>query len=128
MLFDMMNEKRRERRLNECHEAMISDLSAENNFPEEKLFDNYCDDISASGARIHAGSFLPVDATLKMNIRFENMQQMMTTMAIVRWANVNAIDGTCEAGVEFYSPAEVTQIHMMPALYLYSEELKHIAM
>jgi hypothetical protein len=60
---NIMNERRREIELDEFHEAIISVISAENNLPEKKFY-NYCDDISASGTRVYANSFLPIDTPL----------------------------------------------------------------
>jgi hypothetical protein len=119
---DIMDERRRERRLDEIHETTISIISLKNNLPKEKIFDNYCNDISSSGTRIRTNSLLPVDTLLQMDIKFDDMQQMMTTMAKVKWSKVIINDTSCEAGVEFYPHSEVTQIHMMPLLYLYSDE------
>jgi hypothetical protein len=121
-MLNIMDERRRERRLDEIHETTISVISLENNLPKEKIFDNYCNDISASGTRIRTNSLLPVDTLLQMDIKFENKQQMMTTMAKVKWSKVIINHRSCEAGVEFFPPSEVTQTHMMPLLYLYSDE------
>jgi hypothetical protein len=125
---DMMNERRRDKRLDECHETSISVVSPEYIFSGDLLFLNYCDDISNFGARIHANGFLPVDAWLRMTITFENMQQMLTTMAKVKWTRVISRDGSCEAGVQFSPPDEMTWMHVMPILYLYSEAMKKMFM
>lgn len=125
---DIMDERRKEKRRDEIHETVISVLSAEDNHPEEKNFYDYCEDISASGARIHANSLLPVDTLLQMDIKLENMQQLMTTEAKVKWAKVIVSDGSCEAGVEFCPPRQIISMHTMPLLYLYSEEMKNIFM
>jgi hypothetical protein len=123
---DVMNERRRDRRLDEFHDITISVISAVNNLPTAPIFYNYCDDISASGTRIHANSFLPVDTLLQLDIIFENLQQMLTTRARVKWARVVSRDRSCEAGVQFSTPSEITQIHMMPLPYLYAEALRHL--
>ena len=123
---DIMNERRRERRLDAFHDITISVISAVNHLPHNPIFYNYCDDISASGARIHANSFLPVDTLLQLDIIFENMQQMLTTRAKVQWSKVVNRDRSCEAGVQFSPPSVITQIHMMPLPYLYAEALRHL--
>lgn len=121
---NMMNERRKERRLDECHQTAISVISPENVFALKIFFFNYCEDISDSGARIHANKMLPVDTLLRMTIKFENTQETMTTMAKVKWVKVISSDGSCEAGVEFSPPDEITRMHEMPVLYLYAEAMK----
>ena len=97
----IMNERRRERRLEDSNEMTLSVMSEEKHFPEDKLFHNYSKDISESGARIYTDSFLPVDTLLRIEMKLKNFHQMITTPGKVKWVKIISSSGCCEAGVEF---------------------------
>ena len=96
----LIDEKRRDRRLEEFHDLTLSVIS-DRKHPGEKIYYNYIEDISESGARIHVNSFLSVETPLRMDIKLENMQQMITIKGKVIWSKFNYDDGSCDAGVEF---------------------------
>jgi hypothetical protein len=98
---NIIDEKRRDRRLEEFHEVNLSVISAKKNRPKEKIFYNYIDNISEAGARIHVNVFLPVDTLLKMNIKLETMKKLITITGKVKWSKFIFNDGSCDAGVEF---------------------------
>ncbi|HUN54927.1 MAG TPA: PilZ domain-containing protein [Smithella sp.] len=102
-----MDEKRKAKRLKEESEVTITIISFGGKPSKEKVIYNYSNDISASGARIHANIFLPVDTMLKMDIKLKNLQQMITAMGKVKWIKVVCEDESYAAGVEFvHTPAE----------------------
>jgi len=102
-----MDEKRKAKRLQEESEITITIISYGGKPTKEKVIYNYSKDISASGARIHANIFLPVDTVLKMDIKLKNLQQMITAMGKVKWIKIVCDDESYEAGVEFvHTPAE----------------------
>ncbi len=103
----IMDEKRKAKRLREESEITVTIISLGGKPAKEKVIYNYSKDISASGARIHANIFLPVDTILKMDIKLKNLQQMITAMGKVRWIKIVCDDESYDAGVEFvHTPAE----------------------
>ncbi len=103
----IMDEKRKAKRLHEESEITITIISLGGKPTKEKVIYNYSKDISASGARIHANIFLPVDTILKMDIKLKNLQQMITAMGKVKWIKIVCDDESYDAGVEFvHTPAE----------------------
>ena len=103
----IMDEKRKAKRLQEESEITITIISYGGKPTKEKVIYNYSKDISASGARIHANIFLPIDTILKMDIKLKNLQQMITAMGKVRWIKIVCEDESYDAGVEFvHTPAE----------------------
>ena len=102
-----MDEKRREQRLEEENEITITIVSGGENHPKEKILYNYSKDISASGARIQAHLFLPIDTLLKIDITLKTVQQMITVMGKVKWIKIIYGDESYEAGMEFVNtPSE----------------------
>lgn len=99
---NMMHERRRERRLEDFNEVTLSVRTGENNF-HEKISHIFTEDISESGARIYATAILPVDALVQIEMKIENMHQIITTPGQVVWAKAISSDESCEAGLEFVS-------------------------
>ena len=96
-----MYEKRRAPRLKQENEVTITVLSGKHNLPKEKVIHNFSKDISASGAKIQAHLFLPIDTLLKIDITLKTVQQMITVMGKVKWIKIIIDDESYEAGVEF---------------------------
>ena len=96
-----MDEKRRAPRLKEDNEVTIIVVSGREPLPKEKVIHNLSKDISASGARIQAHLFLPIDTLLKIDITLKTVQQMITVMGKVKWIKIIIDDESYEAGVEF---------------------------
>jgi len=74
-----MDEKRRAPRLKEFSEITATVISAENNLSKEKIFYNYSEDISVSGAKIRGNIHLPVDTLLRIDFTLNNLRQKITT-------------------------------------------------
>ena len=96
-----MYEKRKAPRLKQENEVTITILSGKHNLPKEKVIHNFSKDISASGARIQAHLFLPIDTLLKIDITLKTVQQMITVMGKIKWIKIIYEDESYEAGVEF---------------------------
>ncbi|MCE5211677.1 MAG: PilZ domain-containing protein [Deltaproteobacteria bacterium] len=98
---EIMDDKRRERRVEEYNDITISVISRKKNLPKGKVFHNCSEDISASGTRICANSFFPVDTLLKMDIKLENTHQIITATGKVKWFKTIFENEWYEGGVEF---------------------------
>ena len=95
-----MAEKRKAPRLKEENEITITVVSGRHNLSKEVMY-NRSKDISASGARIQAHLFLPVDTLLKIDITLKNVHQMITVMGKVKWIKIIYDGESYEEGVEF---------------------------
>ena len=101
-----MYEKRKAPRLKQENEVTITVLSGKHNLPKEKVIHNFSKDISASGARIQAHLFLPVDTLLKIDITLKNVHQMITVMGKVKWIKIIYDGESYDEGVEFVNTAD----------------------
>jgi len=90
-----MKEKRKTERLKEFNEITTTVISG------EKIFYNYSEDISVSGAKIRGNIFLPVDTLLKIDFTLKNLQQKITAPGKVKWIKTIIENKYYEAGVEF---------------------------
>ena len=103
-----MDEKRRAPRLKEFSEITATVISRENNLSKEKIFYNYSEDISVSGAKIRGNIPLPVDTLLRIDFTLNNLRQKITAFGKVKWTKIILDDKWYEAGVEFFdTPGEI---------------------
>ena len=87
---------------------MIDVISRENNLSKEKIFCNYSEDISVSGAKIRGNILLPVDTLLRIDFTLNNLRQKITVFGKVKWTRIILDDKWYEAGVEFFdTPGEI---------------------
>ena len=103
-----MDEKRRAPRLKDFSEITATVISRGKNLSKEKIFYNYSEDISVSGAKIRGNIPLPVDTLLKIDLTLNNLRQKITALGKVKWTKRILDDKWYEAGVEFFdTPSEV---------------------
>ncbi|KFO66787.1 hypothetical protein ER57_14950 [Smithella sp. SCADC] len=96
-----MKEERREKRLKEESEIIITVIAGGKKHSKEKVIYNISKDLSASGAKIQSNIFLPVDTLLKIDFKLKNLQQMITAMGKVKWIKIIYEDECYDAGVVF---------------------------
>lgn len=96
-----MKEERREKRLKEESEIIITVVAGGKKYSKEKVIYNISKDLSASGAKIQSNIFLPVDTLLKIDFKLKNLQQMITAMGKVKWIKIIYEDECYDAGVAF---------------------------
>jgi PilZ domain. len=105
-----MKEKRKAERLKEFNEITVSVFSGEKNLPKEKIFYNYSEDISVSGAKIRGNILLPVDTLLKIDFTLKTLKKQITALGKVKWIKIIIEDKYYEVGVEFVdTPSEAIQ-------------------
>jgi c-di-GMP-binding flagellar brake protein YcgR len=103
-----MDEKRRAPRLKDFSEITATVISRGNNLSKEKIFYNYSEDISVSGAKIRGNIPLPVDTLLKIDLTLNNLRQKITALGKVKWTKRILDDKWYEVGLEFFdTPSEV---------------------
>lgn len=76
-------------------------MSGEKSLPREKIFYNYSEDISVSGAKIQANILLPIDTIIKIDFALKTLKKQITAIGKVKWIKVVIDDEYYEAGVEF---------------------------
>jgi hypothetical protein len=102
-----MQERRKEKRLQEFNEISVSVISEAKNLPEKRISYNYSEDISASGTKIRGNILLPVDTPLKIDFTLNALKKQITALGKVKWIKVIVEDIYYEAGVEFVNtPSE----------------------
>lgn len=105
-----MDDKRRERRLKEESEIIITVAAGARNCSKGKVVYNICKDVSASGAKIQSNIFLPIDTLLKIDFKLKNFQHRISAMGKVKWIKIIFEDECYDAGVEFvHTPKEAIQ-------------------
>lgn len=102
----MTDEKRKENRLKEENEVIITIASGELKPSGEKPPHNYCKDISPSGAKIHGNVPLPIDTLLNIDFTLESLHQKITTCGKVKWIKIINEDDSYDEGVEFVNTSE----------------------
>ena len=65
-------------------------------------------DVSASGARIQANAFFPVDTLLKIQLILKNPPRMVVALGKVKWIRSLFGDESYEAGLEFVDTSSET--------------------
>jgi hypothetical protein len=107
---EWMKEKRKSERLEEYKEITVSVISGEENLSKEKIFYDYSEDISVSGAKILGNILLPVNTLLKIDFTLKDLQQNITALGKVKWIKIIIEDKYYEAGIEFVdTPSEAIQ-------------------
>jgi len=99
-------ERRSEKRLSDEHELTISVLGGGRHLPKNRIIHTVCKDISPSGVRIQARSFLPVDTPLTVKVLLKNPPEFITAFGKVRWIKSLFADEFYEMGLElFHAPS-----------------------
>jgi hypothetical protein len=96
-----MEERRKTPRINEENDVTITVVSGENDFPKEKIIDNFTKDISAGGTKIHTNILLPADTLIELEFTSKGLRQQINALGKVKWVKVIIEDESYEAGVEF---------------------------
>jgi putative AlgH/UPF0301 family transcriptional regulator len=84
-----MEERRKEERLKGEDEVAISVVSGGGNLPKDRIFYALSRDISVSGARIQASSFLPVNTILNIKVTSKHPPRMITALGKVKWSEAS---------------------------------------
>lgn len=98
---ECMNDRRKTPRIKEENDVTITVIPGENNFPKEKIIDNFTKDISGGGAKIQTNILLPVDSLIELEFTSKGLRQQINSLGTVKWVKVLIEDESYEAGVEF---------------------------
>lgn len=98
-----MEERRKAPRIQEENEVTITVISDINNFPKEKIINNFTKDLSAGGAKLQTNILFPVDSLIELEFTSKGLRQQISAIGKVKWVKVIIEDESYEAGVEFTS-------------------------
>ncbi|MBU1056528.1 MAG: PilZ domain-containing protein [Proteobacteria bacterium] len=96
-----MNEKRWTKRLVQKNEIILTVVYKGKKSPNKRFIHHISTDISTSGARIQANTFLPVDSLLKIQLTLKGPLPLITALGKVKWIRRLYTDESYEAGLEF---------------------------
>jgi hypothetical protein len=113
-----LQERRKEERLNDKNEIVVTIVDDEKKPVKEKRFNSHSMDISVSGAKIKSSIFLSVDTLIMVKMKLKNLEKMITTIGKVKWTDVLFKDMSFEAGVEFVDiPLELEEYIRQRSVY-----------
>lgn len=103
------SDKREAMRIREETKVSITLLSKDLVPPGKTFSYNLTKDISLKGLKIHANTFLPINASLKIELPLTKPVKMICVMGKVRWVKTLYADESFEIGIEFMetSPEDI---------------------
>ncbi len=115
-----MQEKRKAKRIEEKAKATIKLSSPDGELEGCKIFHDLTKDISIAGVRIQCKTFIPVNTLIKIELKLERPDKLISAFGNVRWTKSIYGNELFEMGIEFVEPSsEVVQIlreHLEPYL------------
>jgi len=103
---EVITERRKEERLEEENELIITVESGERDSSQAKIRDvylkNFTKNISKSGMGVRTEVQLPVDALIELEFKSKGLGEQIKAFGKVKWVNVVIQDQAYDAGIEFY--------------------------
>lgn len=96
-----MSEQRRAKRVKEEAQVTIKLVPSETFTPDKKISYHLTKDISSTGLRILANTFLPINSTLKIDLTLTKPHKLISAFGKVRWIKSRYADELFELGIEF---------------------------
>jgi len=101
-----MTEQRRAKRIKEEAQVTIKLLPSERFTPGKKITYHLTKDISSTGLRIMANTFLPINSMLKIELSLTKPLRYITAIGRIRWVKSRYADELFEMGIEFLDTPE----------------------
>ena len=101
-----MTEQRKAKRVKEEAQVTIKLVPSETFTPDKKISYHLTKDISSTGLRVFANSFLPINSTLKIELILEKPHRLISAFGKVRWIKSRYADELFELGIEFVDTPE----------------------
>jgi hypothetical protein len=106
-----MQEKRRAKRVEEKAKFTIKLPSSDTELDSYKIIRDLTKDLSVAGVRIQCKTLIPVNTLIKLELKLEKPDRLITAAGLVRWAKSIYGNELFEMGIEFVDPSsEVVQI------------------
>ena len=115
-----MTEYRRTKRVKEEAQVVIKLVPSETFTPDKTISYHLTKDISSTGLRILANTFLPINSTLKIELTLTKPPRLINAFGKVRWIKSRYADELFELGIEFVDTPE----EHVTALKKHIEKLK----
>jgi c-di-GMP-binding flagellar brake protein YcgR len=107
----MGREKRGAKRIKEEGSVSITLVSKDALTPGKKISYHLTKDISSTGMKILATTFLPVKSLLKIDLTLIKPPKLFSAFGEVRWVKTRFANELFEIGIEFVdTPAEVIRV------------------
>jgi hypothetical protein len=105
-----MQEKRRSKRVEEKAKFTIKLPGSDAELDNYKIIRDLTKDISVAGVRIQCKTLIPVNTLIKLELKLEKPDRLVTATGVVRWAKSVYGNELFEMGIEFVDPSsEVVQ-------------------
>jgi hypothetical protein len=98
-------EKREAKRIKEETKVTITLLSKDLVPPGKTFSYNLTKNISSKGLKIRANTFLPIDASLKIELSLTKPARLISVLGKVRWVKTLYAGESFEIGIEFADPS-----------------------
>jgi hypothetical protein len=112
-----MDEKRKERRLDEENKVTISVFSKDKSTHAKGNFFALTKDISLNGLKIHTDVMLDIDTVLKIEIALAKSKKLISVIGRVKWVSQLYGDEVFETGVEFVDTPPDRVLSLLDHLY-----------
>lgn len=96
-----MSEQRRAKRIKEETKVTIQLIPTDRLTPNKKISYHLTKDISSTGLRILANTFLPINSILKIDLSLTKPPRLISAFGKVRWIKSRYADELFEMGIEF---------------------------
>lgn len=96
-----MGEQRRAKRIKEETKVTIKLISTDKLTPDKRISYHLTKDISSTGLRIFANTFLPINSILKIELSLTKPPRLISALGKVRWVKSRYADEMFEMGIEF---------------------------
>ena len=113
----MMDEKRKERRVNEENKLTISVFSQDKSTHIKSNFFALTKNISLNGLKIHTDVKLDIDTMLKIEIALAKSKKLISILGRVRWVSQIYDGEVFETGVEFVDTPPDRVLSLLDHLY-----------
>jgi hypothetical protein len=112
-----MDEKRKERRLNEENKVTISVVSKDKATHAEGNFFALTKDVSLNGLKIHTDMDLEIGTALKIEIALAKSKKLISVIGRVKWMSQLYDGEVFEMGVEFVDTPPDRVLSLLDHLY-----------
>lgn len=112
-----MDEKRKERRLDEENKVTISVFSKDKSTHAKGNFFALTKDISLNGLKIHTDVKLDTDTVLKIEIALAKSKKLISVIGRVKWVSQLYDGEVFETGVEFVDTPPDRVLSLLDHLY-----------
>ncbi len=112
-----MEEKRKERRLNEENKVTISVFSKDRSAHVKGNFLALTKNISLNGLKIQTDVKLDIDTVLKIEIALAKSKKLISVIGRVRWVSQLYDDEVFETGIEFVDTPPDRVLSLLDHLY-----------